>query len=199
LEEYELKGCFLLIGAIMLNALPFALLLRPAIPGNKVNRIIKGVLPKQLSKTESREERTSASKEESIVNYKTDRNQLHSLIVNHMCSCDLKTDIDSQNLGKNYQKVTMSLTESGNQVEEGINHLIDLRKDFIDCDLDCICEQKQKLYEEQSSNDVNDEKVSQTESQKSSVLKKNFKIFRSVIINPLYLILCITHVSFQWA
>jgi hypothetical protein len=183
----------------MLNALPFALLLRPATPGNRVNRIIKGVLSKQLSRTESRKERISSSKKESIVNYKTDRNQMHSLIVNHMCSCDLKTDIDSQNLGKNYQKVTMSLIESGNQVEKEINHLIDLRKDFNDCDFECICLQKQKLFEKQSSDDVNDEKASQTESQKSSIFHKNFKIFRSVIINPLYLILCLTHVSFQWA
>jgi hypothetical protein len=199
LDEYELKGCFLLIGAIMLNALPFALLLRPAIPGNRVNRIIKGVLSKQLTKTESRRERISSSKNESIVNYKTDRNQTHLLIVNHMCSCDLKPDIDSQNSGKNYQKVTMSLIESGNQVEKRINDSTDLRTDFIDRDFECICLQKEKFFEKQSSNDVNDEKSSQTESQKSSVFHKNFKIFYSVIINPLYLILCITHVSFQWA
>ena len=52
-----LNGCFLIIGGIMLNALPFALLLRPATPEDRVNKLLKGV-HKQFSV--SKKERTAA-------------------------------------------------------------------------------------------------------------------------------------------
>ena len=83
----------------MLNALPFALLLRPATPGLKVDQLFKGV-QKQLSvMSESRKERLSALtelKKQSMViaNNKANRNEMHRLIVQHMCNCPHYSDED---------------------------------------------------------------------------------------------------------
>ncbi|CAG2100116.1 unnamed protein product [Medioppia subpectinata] len=163
LPKYGLNGSFLIIGGILLNSLPFALLLRPATPNNSttVNKLFIEV-NRQLSIIRETKDGTNVKRKQTIVDNTTQenahemQNEMHSVVVKHECDCE-HNPIDGS-------------------------------------DDNCV----QKYFEEKSHEDSISVKTLHSEP-KSSDWQKKWQRVRVVLTNPLYLILCTTHVSFQWA
>ena len=127
---------------------------------------------------------------------------MHMVIVRHKCNCthyiddyfnDQNQELDST---ETYNYVTKDLMRVCSQLERGFDTLYRERKFMTD--FECICIKNQKFYEKESIDEFINEKACQTEAQHGK-FRRNWKLIQSVINNPLYLILCITHVSFQWA
>ena len=184
----------------MLNALPFALLLRPATPGEKVDKLIKGV-HKQFSnpKKEKGPALTEIKKKSLVLVYhRVDhRNEYQMVIVKHKCNCGRISledeEEENSDFSQEYNDVTKEMTRSTSRLEYGF---VSLYETFVS-KYKCVCNQQQKHFEKEMVEDFND-KGCQTEEGISN-FKKNIQLIKSVIDNPLYLILCVTHVSFQWA
>ena len=199
LAEYGLNGSFLIIGGIMLNALPFALLMRPATPEDKVvDRLIQGV----HNFTSSRREKILAMyqlKKHSLTlsSRRDHRNEMHMIMVRHKCNCEHfvienEAKEDEKDWSDEYNYVTKALIRSTALLEKSFETLYEMRKFMTE--YECVCVLRQR---EESMDDFSD-KACQTEETLSN-FKRNWQLIYSVISNPLYLILSTTHVSFQWA
>lgn len=200
LVEYGLNGSFLIIGGIMLNALPFALLLRPATPKEHKGTETMDKLFKGMHKLSVRPDHKKSSPliqlrrsyDSSIIR---NRNRLHSVIVNHMCECGHKDSHEPLFWSQKRVSVTKAMIANEEQIETGFESLFEMRS-FLS-EYECVCTRRQNHFEELMEQTIN-EKACQTEFKKG-VFRRNLRLIHSVITNPLYLILCITHVSFQWA
>ena len=186
LNKYGLQGCFLIMGSIMLNALPFALLLRPANPGEGMKFRFK-----QISR-------------QIIQQKKQPRNcTLHSVrliggkrkVLLKKCTC--------KSPEKTYLKKTQNLIIDHLQAELNLRTFYESRK-FMR--RKCICIVKQVENEKRYFKDLQvceEQKRIENESEKKpniiiETFKNQISLICLVLRNPLFIILSITHVSFQW-
>lgn len=186
LNKYGLQGCFLIIGSVMLNALPFALLLRPANPGEGMKFRFKQI-SRQIIQQKKQPSRCT----------------LHSIkfingkrkILLKKCTC--------KSPERTYLKNTQNLIIDNLQAELNLRVLYESRK-FMRRKCICIVRQVQneKRYFEDLQICKEQERIENESERKPNIIIETFKnqisLICSVLRNPLFIILSITHVSFQW-
>lgn len=201
IEEFGLKGSFLIISAILLNGLPCALLLRPAIEGNSYQlvsttqdleplRTFRSINKKLTSKRQK--ERWTSLRKSSIDLFieKQFQNSKLSLTNSDILFTNGFDFLISPEMYNYYSKQVKSILDNFNETEKILINLIRVKsKEFV---VDSSLNPFEDYIEVATKN-----KYSQTSAvnRKQQFLQKTL----TTIKNPMYIILLITHVSFQWA
>ncbi|XP_054163307.1 monocarboxylate transporter 7-like [Oppia nitens] len=199
LDQYGLNGAFLLIGGILLNSLPFALLLRPPTPNEtKVNKLWKGV-HKQLSTALGDQQKGNKliSNQQEMIALKTTQKSLNKSLLSRYTTVCQKTIHTTDDINDAPMKtIAATLINNCEDLEEDIytiNHLTAILSD----PQNCVCVEKDIYFYNECIDTLVTEKGVQTDNQLTE-WQKFWQNFVAVISNPLYLILTITHVAFQW-
>ncbi|KAI1280612.1 Monocarboxylate transporter 5 [Halotydeus destructor] len=186
LSEYSLHGCFLILGGIVLNTLPIALLLRPPIPSRKVVTV------------ENDDIEAAAAKQ--LLDGASDGKSLEAVLVRSQHKFKMAPH-STPYLQATRSLILNSFIQEKRLACSKLNETFD-RETFLNAvNKEPVEPESQPLCNAEKTNQCPLSPLSAKETwlQKfGEALRQNVALIGRLVRNPLFIILCTTQVSFTW-